>query len=95
MWGKRAVGALACIESCGEAAATETLECDWLGQLVGIGNFAQRHSYRRACRALAPSRHGHNLRQGASLKQLDKFRSENILGSGNVRELVTANHDLG
>ena len=32
MWGKRALDALTCIESCGEAAATEALESDWLGR---------------------------------------------------------------
>ena len=38
MWGKRAPDALTCSESCGEAAATEPLEGDWLGHLVTIGN---------------------------------------------------------
>jgi hypothetical protein len=36
MWGKRAVDTLTCIESRGEAAATEALKGDWLGQLIGL-----------------------------------------------------------
>src|SRR5712692_7345516 len=51
MWGKRAVDTPTCIESCGEAAATEALESDWQGQLVRIGNRAEstQTRVRRTC----------------------------------------------